>query len=67
MGYLKELRTQRGWSVDEVAKWTGVGSNVVYKWESGRRMPSAENIYQLAACFGLNPGELFMALYEEMK
>ena len=41
---LKELRTRTGFSQEMVAERVGVSRQAVTKWESGRTLPTAENL-----------------------
>ena len=48
---LKELRTQSGFSQEMVAERIGVSRQAVTKWESGRTIPTAENLAALAQLY----------------
>ncbi len=48
---LKELRTQSGFSQEMVAERVGVSRQAVTKWESGRTLPTAENLAALAQLY----------------
>lgn len=57
--YIKFLRTQKGWSQDELGKMVGVNRAAVNKWETG----TVENIKrstvkELARVFGVSPCDL---------
>lgn len=57
--YIKFLRTQKGWSQDELGKMVGVNRAAVNKWETG----TVENIKRstirdLARVFGVSPCDL---------
>ena len=48
---LKELRTRTGFSQEMVAERVGVSRQAVTKWESGRTLPTAENLAALAQLY----------------
>lgn len=48
---IRQLRTQNEFSVDALAEDLGVSAQAVYKWESGRSMPSIDNLVCLAYLF----------------
>lgn len=57
--YIKQLRTEREWSQDELGKKVGVNRAAVQKWENG----SVENIKRttikkLSDVFGVSPCDL---------
>ena len=57
--YIKQLRTEREWSQDELGKKVGVNRAAVQKWEKG----SVENIKRtpikkLSDVFGVSPCDL---------
>ena len=57
--YIKKLRTDRGWSQEELGKKVGVNRAAVNKWETG----TVENIKRttikrLSEVFGVTPCEL---------
>lgn len=48
---IRTMRTRAGLSVRELANEIGVVNQSVYNWESGSRIPSAENLLAVAqAC-----------------
>lgn len=49
--HLKELRIQSGFSQEMVAERIGVSRQAVTKWESGRTIPTAENLAALAQLY----------------
>ena len=49
---LRALRTQRGYSQEQVAKMLGVGRTTYLKYESGENKPS-RNLDKLASLFGV--------------
>ena len=48
---LKELRQQTGFSQEQVAERVGVSRQAVTKWESGRTIPTSENLAALAELY----------------
>lgn len=59
MASLKEIRTSRGVSQEELAELVGVSRQTVSKWESGDARPSADNLMRLSQVFQL-PVEAFL-------
>ena len=55
---LKELRTRAGFSQEMAAERVGVSRQAVAKWESGRTIPSAENLAALAQLYQIPLEEL---------
>ena len=56
--HLKELRTRTGFSQEHVAERVGVSRQAVTKWESGRTIPTAENLAALAQLYQVPLEEL---------
>ena len=50
---LKELRTDKKLSQDQLAKATGLSQSSIAYWESGKRIPSAQAILILANFFNV--------------
>ena len=48
---LRELRVERKMSVRELAEALNVSSVAVSRWENKKRIPNADNIYQIAVYF----------------
>ena len=49
----------RNLSVEEVRKYMRFSSvQAIYKWESGKCFPSADNLLALAELYGVNPVDL---------
>lgn len=59
MASLKEIRTSRGVSQEDLAERIGVSRQTVSKWESGDARPSADNLMRLSQVFQL-PVEAFL-------
>jgi transcriptional regulator with XRE-family HTH domain len=53
-------------SAQDVADAIGVNVQQVYRWESGRRQPTAENLVKLAALYDCSPDYL-LDLTDERK
>lgn len=48
---LRELRTQRGWTQEELGKQVGVSRQAIIAIETGRHDPSLDLAYRLSARF----------------
>ncbi len=48
---LKELRIEKGLSLVQLAKETGISKSAISFWENGDRIPTALNIITLAKYF----------------
>ncbi len=55
---IKELRTQKGQSLEYVARAIGAKRQAVWTWEKGRSNPTPDNIVKLADHFGVTTDEL---------
>ena len=55
---LRELRDVRSLSQSEVAKFCGVTSSAVSKWEDGSSSPNRPNIRKLAELYNLSFEEI---------
>lgn len=55
---LRELRTERGWSQEAFAHEAGLDRTYVSGIERGRRNPTLDTIYQLAAALHVHPRDL---------
>ena len=51
---LKELRQEKNLSTRALAQAIGVSNSVISKWEKGQRVPSIDNLYNLAVFFGVS-------------
>ncbi len=56
---IKELRTERGWTQEELAQKVGVSRQAVISIEKYRYMPSLELAFQLAKVFELSVHDIF--------
>jgi transcriptional regulator with XRE-family HTH domain len=54
---LTTLRKQKGWSMSELARRTGMGQPTIGQIESGRLIPYESQLIKLADALGLLPGE----------
>jgi transcriptional regulator with XRE-family HTH domain len=59
---LRELRTARGVSQDQLARKTGIHSTAVGRFEHGAREPRLRSILRLAEGLGIKPGVLLDSL-----
>lgn len=50
---LKELREEKGLSVNFLAKELKVSHASIIRWESGERVPSIDNLYLIATYFNV--------------
>lgn len=57
---IKELRQQRGWSVEDVARRARVTPRTVLYVEKGHAEPKARTLAGLAEAFGLPIDDLFV-------
>ena len=55
---LKELRARSGFSQEQVAERVGVSRQAVTKWETGRTIPTSENLAALAELYQVPLDEL---------
>lgn len=55
---LETLRTAAGWSRQFVADQIGVSRQIVWCWETGRKIPSAIKAIQIAKLFGVTVEDL---------
>ena len=54
MNRIKELRTARGWTQDELAERLGVSRSRVGMYETGRREPDFETLEAIADLFNVD-------------
>ncbi|HHY67723.1 MAG TPA: helix-turn-helix transcriptional regulator [Alicyclobacillus sp.] len=55
---VRELRLQKGMSVEELARAAGVSASYVYAVEAGTRGSRGEELYRVAKALGVGIGEL---------
>lgn len=51
---LKELRLEHNLTTIQLAKELGVGDSSISRWEKGLRVPSIDNLYNIAVYFGVS-------------
>jgi putative transcriptional regulator len=56
---LRSLRTERGWTQEELGRRLGVSRQAVIALETDRHDPSLDLAYRIAALFGLSVEEVF--------
>jgi transcriptional regulator with XRE-family HTH domain len=59
---IKELRTNKGISVQQMADRLGVTRQAIYDWESARRQPTVKKIQQIAEILEVSPDEILKAM-----
>ena len=50
---LKELRIEKGFTFEQLAKKTGLSKSALNYWENGERIPNAQAVIVLAKFFGV--------------
>lgn len=55
---LRQLRDSCGWTVEQVAKQTGISANLIIRYEHGRRQISAAHLVLFAKLYGASPDRL---------
>jgi transcriptional regulator with XRE-family HTH domain len=58
---LKRIRTERGWSQDELAHWAGLPRTYIGLFERKQRNPTLDTVESLAAALDTSMSELFKA------
>ncbi len=56
---LRELRSSKGWTLEELAERSGLSKPFLSRLESGERQPSIAAVLTLARVFGVPMGSLF--------
>lgn len=59
--HLKKLRTQRGWSLETLARSSGVSRSMLSQIERARANPTVAVTFRIARAFGMSLGELVEA------
>lgn len=63
---IKELRTERGWSQNELAKRSGANAKLISRYEHGHVNPTIEIVRRLSIAFGVSVDALiFDELHRE--
>lgn len=57
---LRELRYQHGFTVEQLAEALCISANAVYKWESGRTVPTVDNFYLLSYVYHTSIDQLIL-------
>ena len=52
-GQLKKLRTEKGWSLDQTAKETGISKAMLGQIEREESNPTIQTLWKIALLFGL--------------
>lgn len=55
---LRELRDTQGWSIAELQNQTGIDGSSLSRFETGNRLPRAQQIFKLAEAYHIHVGEL---------
>jgi len=55
---IRQLRDERGWTQEKLAREADITVTSVSNVERGATKPNAETVEKLAAAFGLEPGDL---------
>lgn len=55
---IKERRVAKGWTQVQFAETIGIKSTQVWNWESGFRIPNAENRVKIAEALGFDVREI---------
>ena len=55
---LERIRNLYGYSRSDLAKKAGVSRQIIWKWEKGKSIPSAEKAIRLANIFGVTVEDL---------
>ena len=62
IGRIEKLCQQRGWSIYELSKKSGISSNAIYKWRNQNVQPSIPNLEAICEAFGLSLKEFFCGI-----
>jgi transcriptional regulator with XRE-family HTH domain len=62
---LKSLRTERGWSLDELAKRAAISRATLSRMENGEVSPTASMLGKLCAAYGLTMSRLMRMVEDE--
>ncbi len=62
---IRQLREERGWTQDTLARRLGVGQGAVSAWERGERLPRRRYILRLADLFGVSVDDMTFGEGEE--
>ena len=56
--FLKELRSERGFTQEQLAELLGVSNRSVSRWETGANLPDLDLLIQISKIFDVELGEL---------
>ena len=59
---IKYLRTQKGWSQEELALESNINKNYISDLENGRRNPSLDILERISIAFNISLEELFKGI-----
>lgn len=59
---VKEIRTERGMSVTELARRTGLSRAAIHVIENGQSNPLASTIYKISTALDKSPSDIFLLL-----
>ena len=59
---IKFLRSERGWSQEDLALEANINKNYICDLENGRRNPSLEILERIAIAFNISLSELFKGI-----
>ena len=62
---IKELRTKRGMTQEQLADSVGMSINAISSWELGKTIPPKATIEKLCRAFGIPVSYMLMAAIEE--
>lgn len=60
---VKDIRTQRGMSVSELSRRTGLSRNAIINIENGKSDPLASSIFLISNVLERNPNDIFFATF----
>jgi transcriptional regulator with XRE-family HTH domain len=55
---LRELRTHKGLSINDIAQHAGVSARRITRMEQGKREPNLVLLFRIAGALGVGPSEL---------
>lgn len=58
---IKQLRVEQGLRVEDISSYMGFESaQAVYKWQSGKSLPTVDNLFALSRLFGVSIDEILV-------
>lgn len=65
---IMRLRLERGLTVRDLQAFFGFEEpQAIYKWQSGKSLPTVDNLYALSALLGVRMDEILVAVKPELK